>query len=657
MNYWHMQLHPGEHSGWDTSDIEEILKRNIIGCSGEPVQQFIKLKKGDLVLVRHGGIVVGLVRVLEQPKETDSHLKDDYIWFDYFTTVDVLSIYNDRNISGEGWFLPKTLMRAENEKARSYIDNLYKDHAKMLEERQVDELIDLLEYKRQIILQGPPGTGKTRLAKEIATRISSGVIEKAPLDLFKDFIGSFKRDDHLDSELEYYNETRNNFYQAFPKESLSAIPKENYSIGTGDNSSFCWWIERGLQKLGKYFPGNSSNYHMYFSKDKQEYISSNKLDTLGGFEVIPFTLSELVNDGKIEKALLVFGSGFILKILNSYYPDDYFPVNGEKAINNIINIFNIPSYNTSLIEKNKSINEFFKNLVRDAKVDITTYEIMHYLFGRLGVGGDELQVKGQEIKFKNEVTIIQFHPSYTYEDFVRGISAKSSEGNIEYVVENKTLGLLIEKALDNPLSKFVLIIDEINRANLSSVLGELIYALEYRYRPEDSEENKRMQIVQSIYGLLDESKEVNNDLCIPHNLYIIGTMNTADRSVGHIDYAIRRRFAFVNILPRNLKREGNVEFDEILFEQVSKLFIGDFEKDKDYFLSTNKIEPSNYISNDFRPEDVWLGHSYFMDKSKEKGSMRIRLKYEIKPILLEYIKDGILKEDALFEIEKLTPSV
>ncbi|WP_200845618.1 MULTISPECIES: AAA family ATPase [Sphingobacterium] len=652
-----MQLHPADHKEWTVSDIKEILKRNIIGCSGDPVQQFCKIKKEDLVLVRHGGTVIGLVRVKENPKGIDPDLKDDYIWFDYFAAVDVLDIYDDKTIYGEGWYLPKTLMPVENEIAYSYIDNLYKDYVTTMKEGNMNELMGLLEYKRQIILQGPPGTGKTRLAKEIATRISNGTIKKTPMDLFKDYIASYVREDHWVSELKHYAEMRDNFYRAFPKESLSSITKEEYSIGTGDNNSFCWWIERGLQKLGKYFPGNSSNYHMYFSKEKQDYISSRKLDNFGGFQAIPIALSELVNDRKTERASLLFGSGFILKILNSYYPDEYFPVNGEEAINNIIKVFNIPSSDTNPIEKNKMINEFFKNIIDNADVDITTYEIMHYLFGRLGVGGDVLLIEEQEIKFKNETTIIQFHPSYTYEDFVRGISAKSSEGNIEYIVENKTLGLLIEKALLNPLSKFVLIIDEINRANLSSVLGELIYALEYRYRPEDSEENKRIQIVQSIYGLVDGSKEVNYDLCLPQNLYIIGTMNTADRSVGHIDYAIRRRFAFVDILPKNLKRDGEIRFDEGLFEQVSKLFIKDYQKDKDYSLLTHKIEPSKYISNDFRPEDVWLGHSYFMDKSKEKGSMDIRLKYEIKPILLEYIKDGILKEDALTEIEKLTASV
>jgi len=160
-----------------------------------------------------------------------------------------------------------------------------------------------------------------------------------------------------------------------------------------------------------------------------------------------------------------------------------------------------------------------------------------------------------------------------------------------------------------PLRNYVLIIDEINRANLSSVLGELIYALEYRG-----------EAVESMYNV------DGNELILPSNLYIIGTMNTADRSVGHIDYAIRRRFAFADILPMNLKEKQGLEnFNETLFMAVEKLFL-------------------EHTSPEFEAKDVQLGHSYFIDKSGEEngGGMDIRFEYEIKPILLEYVKDGVL---------------
>ena len=171
--------------------------------------------------------------------------------------------------------------------------------------------------------------------------------------------------------------------------------------------------------------------------------------------------------------------------------------------------------------------------------------------------------------------------------------------------------------------KFVLIIDEINRANLPAVLGELIYALEYRGEK-----------VESMY----ETDEDGYSMIIPPNLYIIGTMNTSDRSVGHIDYAIRRRFAFINVLPKALKGEF---FELDLFKKVSGLFIENFEE---YNENENaELILSEHLSEEFRPEDVWLGHSYFI---KNDGDFELRKKYEIIPILKEYIKDGILKKSA-----------
>lgn len=327
--------------------------------------------------------------------------------------------------------------------------------------------------------------------------------------------------------------------------------------------------------------------------------------------------------------------------------------------------------------------------------------------------------------------LIQFHPSYSYEDFVRGIVAKPNEegDGIVYTAENKVLAEFAEKALkafqepikwenfrdflekekkegrevyfdegkelkynfiqNNELRylsrgnhnlagipieefcqrnlddkfdsfyknyhkwgwKFItdyfikwannfkrkksyfLVIDEINRANLSTVLGELIYALEYRG-----------ESVESMYAL-DDTKE-SRKIILPPNLYIIGTMNTADRSVGHIDYAIRRRFAFVSVLPKELERN----FDKNLFKAVSKLFIENYDE---YINNTDtELKRAKTLSPEFKPEDVWLGQSYFIQKKYSDGKdvpMSIRWEYEIKPILLEYIKDGILIDNIKIE--------
>ena len=249
-------------------------------------------------------------------------------------------------------------------------------------------------------------------------------------------------------------------------------------------------------------------------------------------------------------------------------------------------------------------------------------------------------IKEEEFLLDNTVSTIDFN-------FFKKLIEKVIEENFEITAKNTRdlLGveirysnykLLIEKFLEkyifhkSKLKNYVFIIDEINRANLSTVLGELIYALEYRG-----------ESVESMYAIDDD-----NSFTLPPNLYIIGTMNTADRSVGHIDYAIRRRFAFVNMLPKEL--EGN--FDKNLFKAVSKLFIENYDE---YINNTDtELKRAKTLSPEFKPEDVWLGQSYFIQKKYSDGKdvpMSIRWEYEIKPILLEYIKDGILIDNIKIE--------
>lgn len=125
----------------------------------------------------------------------------------------------------------------------------------------------------------------------------------------------------------------------------------------------------------------------------------------------------------------------------------------------------------------------------------------------------------------------QFHPSYSYEDFIQGIRPqRSEEGTLDYpVIEGRFLRFCREARMrgDAPC---VLVIDEINRANLSAVFGELMYLLEYRERT---------------VRLANDGRQ----FAIPGNVYLIGTMNTADRSIALVDYALRRRFAFIELEP------------------------------------------------------------------------------------------------------------
>jgi 5-methylcytosine-specific restriction protein B len=131
------------------------------------------------------------------------------------------------------------------------------------------------------------------------------------------------------------------------------------------------------------------------------------------------------------------------------------------------------------------------------------------------------------------VRLVQFHPSYAYEDFFEGYRPVTRDGQVVFEIKAGPLRRLAEDAAEEPATPHVLIIDEINRANLAKVFGELYFLLEYRD-----------QSVQLLYS--DEGSE---DFPLPANLFLIGTMNTADRSIALVDAAMRRRFAFVSLHP------------------------------------------------------------------------------------------------------------
>ena len=185
---------------------------------------------------------------------------------------------------------------------------------------------------------------------------------------------------------------------------------------------------------------------------------------------------------------------------------------------------------------------------------------------------------------------------------------------------------------------YVMVIDELNRGNVSKVFGELITLLEA---------DKRKGRINAESVVLPYSKK---GFHIPNNVYLIATMNTADRSLGSLDYAIRRRFAFIAEKPFGLEVEG---FDEDLFEKVSSLFVKNFDEYKESgWDQTMKLEPADTLSDEYKPEDVWIGHSYFLMQDEEDNTSN-RLLYEIIPLLEEYVRDGVLTAEAQDVIDEL----
>lgn len=628
MNFWHMQLHPSDSQAVNRDEVKRILlEKGVIGLGvqwendrGQPQKFEKEVKVGDVVLIRSDG-PLALVKVLSNYYNN----QDNSVWFDLIRKVEILSLEGNfykvqfKKKFNSNWYdslyLPTTLEVANNS---AFINFWYKT---IIGKVLMDTSISLLKYKHQIILQGPPGTGKTRLAKLIAEDLIKPETIGHPEEIIDSELMKFdSTSDHIQATRKLHQRLRNDFLEQFPKENLKNLTLDKYCTGTGERDNFCWWLERGLEPLGYYFPGTSRSYQIYWKKSAQEYSKHGFVKEVANDEEamkdVAKELHSLVNQKNVDKTAKYFGDSLILKTLNTYFPEEYFPINSEKMIDHSLKIFKVNYAGLNVFEKNKKLYAVYVDKKTKFNLDITAFEFSNILSSNFNLKTGEDINQEHEVISQGEYQIIQFHPAYSYEDFVRGIVAETNDsGNIAYKVENKVLTEFAKKAQDNPNGKYVLIVDEINRANLPSVLGELIYALEYRG-----------DAVTSMYEF-----EGERNITLPKNLYIIGTMNTADRSVGHIDYAIRRRFAFVDILP-----------DESVINNL---------KAKQLFNEVKLIFGNEYLSPDFKLNDVMIGHSYFL--TNDENELKVKLDFEIKPILKEYLKDGILLESAAVHIENL----
>lgn len=191
-----------------------------------------------------------------------------------------------------------------------------------------------------------------------------------------------------------------------------------------------------------------------------------------------------------------------------------------------------------------------------------------------------------------------------------------------------------EYNLENQVSDkpYVLIIDEINRGNVSKIFGEFITLLEADKRSGGGAHHISLK--------LPYSKE---DFSVPSNLYIIGTMNTTDRSTGTIDYAVRRRFAFVTLESRADVIENWCNAQSVASD-VKKAALALFAQINGSSINDNSSFIAKHKASDFELEDLKVGHSYFM--AKDMASLKLKMRYEVVPLIKEYIRDGILRSMA-----------
>jgi 5-methylcytosine-specific restriction protein B len=239
-------------------------------------------------------------------------------------------------------------------------------------------------------------------------------------------------------------------------------------------------------------------------------------------------------------------------------------------------------------------------------VDLLSKRRYVVLEGPPGTGKSRLAERVLARSYVGNGLVTQFHPSTTYEDFVAGLSPDIATESLRFQARPGHLMLAAEKAQDQPA---LLVIDEINRADLGRVLGEAIYLFE-----ASSDDARTVRIPHVVNG--------TDAFTLPTKLHVLATMNTADRSVARMDLAIRRRFAFVTMMPdRDVVKEHSTETGLRLFDALCDVFL------------------------EFAPDDALAllpGHSYFLVGDGGDEALRTRLNHELLPLIDDYILEGYL---------------
>jgi 5-methylcytosine-specific restriction protein B len=241
-------------------------------------------------------------------------------------------------------------------------------------------------------------------------------------------------------------------------------------------------------------------------------------------------------------------------------------------------------------------------------------------------------------------TTIQLHPNTTYEDFVGGLAPDPSGGRegLQFVPEAGALMRAADRAKQVYPEPYLLHIDEINRADLAKVLGEAVYLFEHRQFGKG--ENKRRVELSHDFSHQVETNILDGGFGLPKNLHVLGTMNTSDRSIAHLDVAIRRRFAFLKMWPKQEAIRGFIETNAAQFDgpnqrdELLALILGD---EHDEVPSANLYGSLVDIFVDYAPDDaldLMPGHSYFLAESTEE--LHRRLDGELLPLLEQYIRQG-----------------
>lgn len=467
-------------------------------------------------------------------------------------------------------------------------------------------------------------------------------IEKNEVKSVFDYLFGYKRDFGVKYEKYFKSECFGIFFPfiTLPGLAIRKIYMENKKIGQAlydyilDKSIYAEYIRNFYDNMFEY---NNVDINSFLDENEiqknkfKSWLIENEFapKTVRNYiNSISTTSKEAIEDGILKKSIYnINDSQELIAIIEKLNCNDKF-IFRKRNYNNI-NTAALANYQKFLkdtvVTPNSIVYEKYskKEFLNEVFLDEEKYDTMVSLLakkkniileGAPGVGKTFMakRLAYSIIGEKNEekVKLIQFHQSYSYEDFVEGYRPIDSG----FKLENGIFYKLCKKALANPTDNYYLIIDEINRGNLSKIFGELLMLIEYDKRGE--------------HLTLAYSEE---NFSVPENLYIVGLMNTADRSLALIDYALRRRFSFIRIEPAFESEKFIKAFNE--------RFDNNFNNVIEIIKKINEaIEQDKSLGAGFK-----IGHSYFCpnlkDRKGNKKDIEDIIFYEILPLLEEYWYD------------------
>lgn len=297
-------------------------------------------------------------------------------------------------------------------------------------------------------------------------------------------------------------------------------------------------------------------------------------------------------------------------------------------------------FNTKTMEANNTENLYIRLLKANHNLILTGAPGTGKTHLAKEIAADILGVVAEELESDKRFGFVQFHPSYDYTDFVEGLRPVNTDGNVGFELRNGVFkefcSRALDKIFDEPKNKYVFIIDEINRGEISKIFGELFYSIDPGYRGEAGKVQTQYQ------NLIEEGDVFKEGFYVPENVYIIGTMNDIDRSVESMDFAMRRRFAWQEVTAEDSYAnmiENDEEFVEVKDEIKQRMF------------SLNKA----IAETEGLDEAYQIGAAYFrkyLDYQDKENPFECLWNNHLKGLLFEYLRGNRRAKELLEKLHK-----